>query len=437
MISETVDIAVYVEDKETITDYISVLRANNDIEYACVVNNKGEILGEYEKEQTVLSCYTRESESISKEGLEYLLFSQDVLWEQKSIGKVYLKVSSSRLSKEIENTIKYTSGVGLSVILLAILFSVFIQRFITRQILDLREVSRLIGLNNNYSLRAIKRSNDEVGDLVDSVNGMLERVEEQNEIINKHSIELEEKVKVRTGALAIANEELESFSYSVSHDLKVPIRSISGHALILKEEYGKITDEEITECIDEILESSNEMFRLIESLLEFSRFAMKKIDRSKVNINEIIERTIKSLEKNDQGRKVIFNIDKGMSCVGDKELVQIVINNLIDNAWKYTSKEMNAEITIGFSYEFGIKEFFIQDNGCGFDMRFSDRLFLPFKRMHTRSEYEGSGIGLATVKRVIEKHGGQIWAESKIGKGSVFYFTFENSKKTIENNNED
>lgn len=244
------------------------------------------------------------------------------------------------------------------------------------------------------------------------------RVEETIRSINES---LEEKVKERTIELAAVNKELESFAYSVSHDLRAPLRSIDGFSLAVLEIHADRLNDEAVSYLSRVRRASQRMSQLIEDLLMLSRVSRGELTRINFDLTEIAEQIFHTLQENEPDRKVTVKVKNGMKANGDQRLLRIALENLIGNAWKFTSKNSEAVIEIGFRPE--TFEYFVGDNGAGFNMAYADELFGPFQRLHRADEFEGTGIGLATVQRIIHRHGGTIRAESELDKGATFYFS--------------
>ena len=223
--------------------------------------------------------------------------------------------------------------------------------------------------------------------------------------------------------LSAANKELEAFSYSVSHDLKNPLNTISGFVQILSEDYWESIDGNGRDYLKRIAQGTDKMRSIINNLLNFSRIEKQKIRREEIDLSEMTRRIISDLHYSQPKKRVHVIIQKGIKANADSQMLNIVLTNLLNNAWKYTSKKENPQIEVGTMKEGDKTVYFVSDNGAGFDMKLADRLFVPFQRLHAEKEYTGTGIGLAIVERVIKKHGGRVWAESEVGKGATFYFT--------------
>ena len=246
-------------------------------------------------------------------------------------------------------------------------------------------------------------------------------VKQQEREISRVAGELE----VTNRKMEAANQELEAFSYSVSHDLRAPVRRIEALSGMLKEDYEKLLDEEGRDLLDRITSSSLVMNHLIEDMLKLSRITRTTVTRTSCKLSEMSSRICEELKHTYPGSGIICRIEEGIMVEADERLLNIVLQNLLDNAFKYSSKTENPELVISSEIKDNKKIVRIRDNGAGFDMARAGRLFTPFQRMHSEDQFIGTGIGLATVKRIIVKHGGMISAESEPGKGATFSFTFE------------
>jgi PAS domain S-box-containing protein len=237
------------------------------------------------------------------------------------------------------------------------------------------------------------------------------------------SIENKQALSERTVQLEAANRELESFSYSVSHDLQAPLRVINGFSQVLLERYLEHFDEKGKHYLQRIRANSQRMGELIDDLLQLSRVTRTEIQRTQVNLSEIAQEIATELRARSPERKVEFVISPGLTAHGDSRLLRIVLDNLLNNAWKYTSKRPDAKIEFTSIQQPNKKiAYLVKDNGAGFDMTYAEKLFIAFQRLHSDTEFPGSGIGLATVKRIVQKHGGQVWAEGSVQGGASFYF---------------
>ncbi|MDH3712310.1 MAG: response regulator [Gammaproteobacteria bacterium] len=277
----------------------------------------------------------------------------------------------------------------------------------------------------NGSAAPLRDANGAVVGSVIAVNDVTARVKAEREL-RRHQDHLEDLVSERTAALRASLKELESFSYSVSHDLRSPLRSIDGFSKILLEDYNDVLDANGKDSLRRVRLASQHMGRLIDDLLKLSRLTRRDMSRERVDISALAHEIANRHREQHPERRIDFAIDESLMALGDPNLLQVALDNLIGNAVKYTSMEAAAEITVrGSKCEERAGEwvFCITDNGVGFDMRYSGKLFGAFQRLHNLDAFEGTGIGLATTARVIERHGGRIWAESALDEGAKFYFT--------------
>lgn len=238
-----------------------------------------------------------------------------------------------------------------------------------------------------------------------------------------HREHLEELVKARTDAMDVANRELEAFSYSVSHDLRSPLRAVDGFALALTEDYADKLDATGQDYLQRIRGGTQRMAALIDAMLQLSRIGRKPLKPSSLDLSTMAREILNELAVAEPARQVAIDITPGLGAWGDAQLLHAALANLLGNAWKYSAKTPHAKITFGHRQQDGQTVYFVRDNGVGFDMAHAGKLFGAFQRLHHRAEFEGTGIGLATVQRIIHRHGGRIWAEAAPEQGATFYFT--------------
>ena len=248
------------------------------------------------------------------------------------------------------------------------------------------------------------------------------RAEEQLQALNN---ELEERVRQRTSELAAANKELEAFAYSVSHDLRSPLRGIDGWSLALLEDYGASLDERATGYLSRVRDEIQRMGQLIDDLLSLSRLSRAAMTWECVDLSELVRAHIARLREREPERNVTTHVTPDVAVRGDTVLLGAVVQNLIENAWKFTSRREHAVIEFGAEPSDQTATCWVRDNGAGFDMNHAAKLFAPFQRLHTTKEFPGTGVGLATVQRIVHRHGGRIWAEGVPQEGAVFRFTLE------------
>ena len=272
---------------------------------------------------------------------------------------------------------------------------------------------------------------------VTSYTDITERKKAEQEL-EQYRNHLETMVSERTAALEVANRELEAFSYSVSHDLRSPLRAIDGFSYALIEDYDDIMDQSGKDFLQRIRHGAQHMGKLIDAMLSLSRVTRSDFSPETVNLSEVAKSIISKYQDDEPGRRININISENLTHTADKALITVVLDNLLGNAWKYTSKTEDACISFGSEQVDGKNAFYVRDNGAGFDMKYANKLFGAFQRLHKPEEFEGTGIGLVTVSRIIRRHGGEVWAKAGLDQGATFYFTLDGSsdadtQSTMEN----
>jgi signal transduction histidine kinase len=328
---------------------------------------------------------------------------------------ILVELSQNLVLEAADRFLYWTIVAGGILIFIGMLIAWLVSRNFTRPLVRLNQATAAIA-NGNYSSPVPVDRYDELGSLAIAFNSMALQVS------NAHHL-LEEQVKARTEDLEAANKELEAFSYSVSHDLRAPLRAVSGYAMMLKEDYGDSFDDEAKRITGNILSNVKMMGRLIDDLIAFSRLGKREVTRRHVDMKAVMESCVTQLLAVWPEEK--FSVAAGdlPDCLGDEDLLKQVWMNLIGNAFKYSALNAEPLIEIGYTDGPAGATYFVRDNGAGFDMKYADKLFKVFQRLHSHEEFEGTGVGLALVKRIIDKHKGKIWAESAPAKGATFYFT--------------
>jgi signal transduction histidine kinase len=355
-----------------------------------------------------------------------LLVAEPVVFEGKLIGTVLVHAELSELGLRQRRYALIVLAVAGASFLLALVISRRIERTISRPILELAEVARDVSARKDYALRAASRNGDEIGALAQRFNEMLEEIQRRDLEVGEARSELEKRVDARTRDLAAANKELEAFSYSVSHDLRAPLRAIDGFSKVLLTSHAQSLDDRGRHYLDRVRAATQRMSELIDDLLSLARLSRKELVRQPVDLTALAQRVVDELGRRDPARSTAaVEITDGLAAQADPQLLHIVLENLLGNAWKFTGKSADPRIQVGHQDGGGEEVFFIRDNGAGFDMAYADKLFGAFQRLHLDTDFEGTGIGLVTVQRIVSRHGGRIWAEGAVGKGATFYFTLE------------
>jgi signal transduction histidine kinase len=350
-----------------------------------------------------------------------MILVRNITLQDKVLGTVFIRSSLSELTHRLTRYLLIAAIVLLISLIAAQLISSLYRRAVVRPIVSLAETARAVSEQKNYSLRAETLS--EIGLLINAFNEMLQQIQTRDEALRKAHMELEQRVAERTHELLVANRELEAFSYSVSHDLRGPLETINGYTHILVSRHGPRLDEEGREYLRQIRTASRRMAELIDDLLNLSRVSTTAMHKQRVDLAALARQIMQDLRRREPARQVEFIITECPAADGDPRLVQILLENLLRNAWKYTSGHSSARIEFGCERRGRGIVYFVRDDGAGFDPSRADRLFKPFQRLHSASEFPGTGIGLATVQRIIQRHGGDVWAEGKVGHGATFFFT--------------
>src|SRR6059036_2299791 len=360
------------------------------------------------------------------------------------LGTLYLRSDMKAVSRTLWLSAGIAAGVMAISLLAAYLLAAVLQGWISQPILTLAETATAISTRQDYSVRAPKLGEDELGTLTDAFNQMLDRIGDQNralkaseEELRRYAGELEQRVAERTheleernealrrnaAELAASNTELDAFAYSVSHDLRAPLRSIDGFSQVLLEDYAPRLDDAGRDSLQRVRAASQRMGTLIDDLLKLARVTRAELRTEVVDLSGMARDVAGELQRANPERQVEFAIAPGLTTRGDTRLLRVVVDNLLRNSWKYTAKQPRPRVEFGVLSENGERVFMVRDNGAGFDMKYMDKLFGVFQRLHSAAEFEGTGVGLATVRRIITRHGGRIWAEGAIDQGATFYFT--------------
>ena len=421
--------AILFGEPQSATETLTALSAEADILSAGIYTRDGKLFASYLRDSQTPSA---KSALPGLEGMQpdghrfegdHLDLSRQIIFGGEVIGIVAIRADLTTLQTRQARYI----GIAFAVLLISTVGSIFVslwfQRGISQPILKLAATARSVSRVKDFSIRARADSRDEVGLLVETFNEMLDRIQVQNKELQRAHDELEQRVIERTLQLEAANKELEAFSYSVSHDLRAPLRSIDGFSQALFEDYADKLDAQGRDDLQRVRAASQRMAQLIDDLLELSRVTRSQINRQTVDLSALARTIAAELHNSEPERQVEFAVAEGLSASCDPRLLRIVLENLLRNAWKFTGNHQRARIEFGRSHSNGQSAYFVRDDGAGFDMAYADKLFGAFQRLHAMTEFNGTGIGLATVQRIIRRHGGQIWAEGQVEQGATFYFT--------------
>jgi light-regulated signal transduction histidine kinase (bacteriophytochrome) len=312
--------------------------------------------------------------------------------------------------------------IGATVVALITVAGLIVVRLWVRLRAQTQSIIRDITERKQAELE-VRRLNAELEERAKERTAELSRANQQLQAENAERKRWEENLKHRTIELQAINEELEAFSYSVSHDLRAPLRAIEGFSQALLEDYAERLEGQGEDFLQRIRAATQKMDALIDDLLALSRVTRREMENREIDLSALAEETARKLLARNPEKKVEWVIAPGLAAMGDERLMRVAVENLLSNAWKFTDKKMGGRIEFGMSRQGEEKVFFVRDEGVGFDMAYAGKLFTPFQRLHRSSEFPGTGIGLATVRRVIHRHGGRVWAEGEVGRGATFYFT--------------
>jgi len=418
LISVNSTAALAFKDAENAEETLAALKAEAHIVAACLYDEDGKVFAFYPNSMSVGSFPVTPGLPGYRYSSSYLDGFEPVVQDTRQLGTLYMKSDLLAMNDRFRlYAIVVVFVISIS-FLLAYLLSKILQKSISGPILHLAETAKVVSEQKDYSVRATKNSNDELGRLTDAFNQMLGQIQEFNQ-------NLEQKVLVRTVQLETVNKELEAFSYSISHDLRAPLRAIAGFTAMLQDKYINQMDDEAKRITSVITNNTLKMGNLIDDLLAFSRMSRKEIVKNSITTNNIVNDIISDLD-NSSG-KISWQIQQLPDTYADINTIRQVWINLLSNAIKYSVNSPKPHIHIGSYSKDSQVVFFVKDNGVGFDAKYSHKLFKVFQRLHSTGEFEGTGVGLAIVEKIISKHGGEVWVEAEKNVGATFYFSLPNN----------
>jgi len=420
--------ALVFDDQQAAQATLSGLGHSPHIRWAVIERADGSVFARYAlpgqtQPELKASLSPRQSFAYWYRGTNILVGTR-IIFQGRDLGSVYLLAETSELSHRARQFGLLSALILLLCSVIAVVATSNFRLLVTRPLTELAGTAQVVSKEKDYSIRApLPRSNDELALLVQSFNEMLEQIQQRDRALEESRNELEQRVRERTAELTEANKELEAFSYSVAHDLRGPLQHVTNIAFLLKNANADSLGAETQELMAKLVAGTSGMATLIDDLLNLSRATSTPLRRTAIDLSLMAQTIVEGLRADDASRQANLTVERGARAIADEGLIGIVLENLLRNAWKYTSKVDVAEIEFGFSENGSGTVYYVRDNGAGFNPRYADRLFRPFQRLHSQSEFPGTGIGLATAMRIINRHGGKIWAEGRVDEGAAFYFT--------------
>jgi signal transduction histidine kinase len=419
--------ALLFDDADAATETLAALRAEPRIIAAGIYRIDGQRFAIYDRQApagaTMLPAQLDALADGHRFEHEHLVLFRPIVGGGQTIGTVYILADLHELQQRLTRYLSIAGMVGLASFALALWISSLFQRRISGPLVQLAQATRSVSAQRDYTVRVPVNSRDELGLLGEAFNEMLTQIQWRDAALQQAHDELEQRVIERTAQLEAANHELEAFSYSVSHDLRAPLRAINGFARILLEEHALHLQDEAQEYCQLIRDNAQHMGQLIDDLLTFARLSRQPLTKQPVAPADLVRQTLSELRVMQRERRIGFTMGDLPPCQADPALLKQVFVNLLANALKFTSRREVAAIEVGCREERGEHVYFVKDNGVGFNMAYVDKLFGVFQRLHRADEYEGTGVGLAIVQRIIHRHGGRIWAEAAVDQGATFSFT--------------
>jgi signal transduction histidine kinase len=416
------------DDQQAAESTLSALKHSPHIRWAEIVTADGKPFATYRQDKDAnpelsVKLAAGETRQSWSKGANILMGSR-IEFEGRELGAVYLLASSGELTRRT-GQFGLLSALILSLCFaIAVLATATIRHLVTGPLTELAGTAQVVTREKDYSVRApMPASSDELSFLVQSFNEMLEQIQARDRALEDSRNALEARVRERTAELTETNKELEAFSYTVAHDLRGPLQHVANIAFLLQNSSATRASAEDRDLVEKLVDGTDRMASLIDDLLNLSRATSAPLRRTPVDLSKMAETILANLKAGDKTRVVRIKVAQGARAMVDEGLIAVALENLLSNAWKYTSRLEEAEIEFGYREEAVGTVYFVCDNGAGFNPRYADRLFRPFQRLHAQSDFPGTGIGLATASRIIARHGGKIWAQGDVGKGAVFLFT--------------
>jgi signal transduction histidine kinase len=424
--------AIIFNDVDSARTTLSALKSSSEVVSAAIYNPSGDLFAQYSQGANPPPMPRQIPKGSTHadwvDGLDILAGSQIVL-QGKVAGTVYIQARLQGLRKQAIQYATIAGVVLLFCLFVALLVGAIFRKFLARPIVSLSETARMVSRYRDYSLRFTpQQSYEELQSLTQAFNEMLAEIQQRDGALEQAKTSLELRVEERTAQLQAANRELEAFSYTVAHDMRAPLQTLTNICYLIQQtDHGEFSGDRAPMLV-QLNASVSAMSAMIDDLLDLSRSTSAALHLQQLDLSLVASSILDGLAETNPDRRVEIEVQSKCQVNADPGLMQIALQNLIRNAWKFTGLRKTAKIEFGCTKRDGRTVFYVRDNGAGFDQSFADRLFKPFQRLHAVSEFPGTGIGLATVERIIRRHGGDVWAEGEVDKGATFYFTLDSIK---------
>lgn len=411
-------------DKDAASQILQNLKSNNSVLNAAIFDKEGTKFVQYDRHATPFLFPPPGNEKLNETSFmgQKFLVSYRIMQEDEFVGTVMIRSELTAIEDIVLNYLKLASGVLLGALLIAFIISTFFQQLITSRLQLLVNKTKEISATGNYTNRLFDSGTDELGVLSKEFNNMLDQIQKMQNTLKESNVELEKRVKERTAKLERSNQELEQFAYVASHDLQEPLRTISNFVGLLEKKYPKNAEQDHYRYFQFILKATSRMQNLIRDLLELSRVG-RNVLFAPVDCNKVVLDVMAEMEASIKENEAVIQFSNLPLIIASEIELKRVFQNLISNALKFKKKDVTPEITIE-AMDAGEEFIFsIEDNGIGIQEEYTNKIFNIFQRLHSTTEYPGTGIGLATCKKIVALHNGRIWVESHYGTGTTFYFT--------------
>lgn len=429
--------ALLFNDPQAAANTLSALKSSSNIASAGILTADRKPFAQYSREggNEMLNMPHLADDQIEGSWFRstHAVLMRKIISDGQLVGYVYVRADL----REIDQRWRRYALISLAVLFVSLLFALVVSARFRKSVADpivvLADTAQKVSRDQDFSVRVnVGGNRDELATLMNSFNEMLREIQLRDSALQRAHDELEQRVSERTRELVSANQELDAFSYSVSHDLRGPLDALNGFSYLVLKNYSDQLDAKGKESLQSIRAAARRMSELIEDLLNLSRVTTSSMHRQQIDLSALAHPIIDELRRREPDRQVEFVLPAVTHAFADSRLLQIVLDNLLRNAWKYTSHHNHARIEFGQETRDGQIGYFVKDDGSGFDARSADRLFQPFQRLHTAAEFPGNGIGLATVRRIIQRHGGRVWAEGAVENGATFYFTLDSGRSATQ-----